>query len=303
MSKLLLKVVAFSAICFMISYAFALMSKSNVNQNFPGSLVAAYFNRASSLYWGFDFDGGMQQVNVQKELDVNQIFELSVRTDDIDIEAEPSSASQLVVELNGEVTVSEKSEEIFKINTEKETLNIEVLARNPNFQWGFEEQEGPRARLKIKVPDSLTRLTIKTIAGDILVDRINATQMQIDTISGNVSYEGEKLEKLIYKSVSGDLDVKAPLQDGDLESVSGDFAMNLDFSSPQLRIKTASGDASMKFSKTPDLWVNFKSVSGELHTDSSSQSSETPGSVESRVKLGSGKSSLDFESISGNLTL
>jgi hypothetical protein len=213
-----------------------------------------------------------RQIDEVHPLDLSQIEEIVVRTVSIDVEVNglPGSeagatAASGTVQLRS--TVSEHVQQALEIKQEGNRL---ILSTDENegsrddwrFTWRTNEP-GYERGLKLRLP---------------------------------ADWKG----RLLFESVSGDLEVKAQLERLESKTVSGD----LDFVGlcPNFNIETVSGDTELKLPQSPGLRVDATSVSGDLEAAGLS-AIESPGQIRIDSQLGSGSNSVVFESVSGDLEI
>ncbi|MEK2646976.1 DUF4097 family beta strand repeat-containing protein [Bdellovibrio sp. BCCA] len=91
---------------------------------------------------------------------------------------------------------------------------------------------------------NVDELELKTVSGDIALNQVSANKIEMKSVSGNLNAEGASIKKIEGKSVSGNLAFANSLPaDIDLTSVSGDVKMKLvKNDKTQFALKSVSGD-------------------------------------------------------------
>jgi DUF4097 and DUF4098 domain-containing protein YvlB len=152
---------------------------------------------------------------------------------------------------------------------------IKVLLKKST-HWG----DGGDADLQIRVP-AASRLDINTVSADIVVHdvtgaqrlqavsgevttEVDAEEAEVKTVSGDVSLRGEgKTSVLNLTTVSGNAQVSHVAGEITATTVSGDLTLSLD-KLTRARLRTTSGDLSMRGAMADSARVDGETISGDL---------------------------------------
>ncbi len=148
-------------------------------------------------------------------------------------------------------------------------------------------------------PSSLGKLIINSVSGNVNVDcLIASTSIDIQTVSGRVNIVGTETKKINAGTVSGYVNFNGKADDIIFESVSGGLLLQIPtFNS--FKADTTSGEVKIifDFSGISGFTTNFDSISGTFKSD-------YPTTVSgSRYTNGDGSALIDFDSVSGGLTI
>ena len=175
-------------------------------------------------------------------------------------------------------------------------------------------------RLTVYIPqtmaDMLGNATVEAVSADLLLEGISAYELNLKTVSGNIKADIEnKAEKLLVKTVSGDVNIKASGDEVKLESVSGDVNLSGEFG--RLEADSVSGDITIKSGNCPHT-VRLKAVSGDIeltipeNKGFTASYSVVSGSFKcafptmnssKKAVYGDGSATFSFNTVSGDITI
>lgn len=162
--------------------------------------------------------------------------------------------------------------------------------------------EGDRNVLHIEVKyPSRSKRTEPTVL--ILQVPLRA-ELEIDTVSADITVHGMAAREMALESVSGDITANGAPGRAKVESVSGD--LNLTFNSSDVAVSTVSGDLTLNGRLTGE--VSVETVAGDVRVDSkgeklsSFRAGTVSGDVQARMALAD-DGEVKMESVSGDLLL
>ncbi|MEO5629282.1 MAG: DUF4097 family beta strand repeat-containing protein [Thermomonas sp.] len=162
--------------------------------------------------------------------------------------------------------------------------------------------EGDRKTLHIEVKyPSRSRKTEPTIL--ILQVPLRA-DLEIDTVSADITVHGMASREITLESVSGDITANGAPGSAKVESVSGDI--NLTFNSGDVEVSSVSGDLTLRGRLNGE--VSVETVAGDVHVDSkgeklsSFRAGTVSGDIQVQTALADG-GEVKMESVSGDLLL
>ena len=127
------------------------------------------------------------------------------------------------------------------------------------------------------------KLELKTASGDVNLDRFEADNGTLQTVSGDVEI-GYVEADLTLRTISGDVEVgvvRGPLA---VSTTSGDVALR-SLEAGELRVQSVSGDSRIGIGRGTRIWIDASSVSGdmtsdlEMGPDTAVAEAESPGEV------------------------
>ena len=249
---------------------------------------------------------------------------------------------------NGDVNVSVAEQETVEVNAFPEEIEVRLdddgvlyirqgttASSTVAFGRGL-----ARTDVEVTLPDKVWDFVrINTVNGDVeLEDALEANELSIQTVSGDISADNACCPQIVLKSISGDIDgsdmagnvlaesksgditlsgsfveVKADSMSGDLEisgtakivhgtSMSGDVDAEIETLPSELKASSKSGDCCVRIPDGQGFTVNLHTVSGDLNTDF-----ELVGTLGKKstnaIYLDGGDRSFSISSISGDISL
>ncbi len=123
------------------------------------------------------------------------------------------------------------------------------------------EVTGVSAEIKVTQVSGRTRL--KSVSGDVVAS-ISSTEVEMQSVSGDVALNGGGASgNAQIKSVSGDVSIKAFAGSLDAASVSGDVVVNMEHLR-DLHLRSTSGDVVVSGSLDAGARIEAESVSGDV---------------------------------------
>jgi DUF4097 and DUF4098 domain-containing protein YvlB len=198
----------------------------------------------------------------------------------------------------------------------RERRGLGWLGRGPQFDVRVICPEQSRVSAKSGSADfegrgTLGALELKTASGDVDVHRVDGPvtahsasgdvevehavgPVEVNTASGDITL-GTVARALRANLVSGDLSVREAAESVKVNSVSGDLQVEA-VQRGKIELQSVSGDIEVGVRRGTDVWMDVRSVSGDMH--SSLTPTEGPGSgdadvVELRIKSVSGDVRID----------
>jgi Putative adhesin len=227
----------------------------------------------------------IHDLNLNLRLPAGRMEVLARETTEVELRLEPENSAARELLESGGVTVE------LRQRGEGHELLVEVpgrrggwLGRGPQFDLRIECPSGSRVSARSGSSDfesqgTLGSLEVKTASGDVDVDRVDG-QVSIQSASGDVQIESA-LGPVDVNTASGDVDLgtvertlKANLVSGDLSvreagesvkanSVSGDQQVEA-VSRGKIELHTVSGDIDVGVRRGTDVWLDVRSISGDM---------------------------------------
>jgi DUF4097 and DUF4098 domain-containing protein YvlB len=284
--------------CFLLSYVSASMAGSA--DDYPTSIGKAYIRIGGN--------GAKTTVkNFSKTLSTKDVKQVVIEVIGTDIDIASTDSDQISAEL--EIGATEGVDPLTIEQNEKD-LVIKIKQTNTS-DIGFhislgEGSQSSGGKLKIKLPLGIKNLSIKTVNGDVHAPGLALDELKLVTVSGDSELNNAKISTLDLKSTSGSVNLKGEANKVRGQSVSGEITLNLKTLSPDIELKTTSGDVIASFPTQPNLQLNFHTVSGDVSiakeisgTSNNSDSTEKNFSM----KLGQGKGQFTVKTVSGDLSI
>lgn len=142
----------------------------------------------------------------------------------------------------------------------------------------------------------LNELTIAVTSAYVDLFEINASKLNLTTVSGGCTVDGFFDEVSIF-TTSGDAFVYGSFERGTFESVSGGLYITADGMMRSFRADSISGDVSLTLPDALGFTLAFDSVSGSLYSDELDSASSV------HFTHGDGTADLKVDTVSGDLSL
>lgn len=184
---------------------------------------------------------------------------ISIETRSGNISIKTTSANEISIFASGKLDKS-RAPRLLDIDT----ANGELVINEPNN--GVDELE-----MRIEVPSSFrSEIDVLSISGDISIENLSANNLVAKTTSGETVISAAKVDSVTLVTVSGDMRVyDSAISSLNSKSVSGEIDIDSRGTS-DVKLKSVSGNIKLKLPMTDSFRFNLKSVSGDIktvHTD------------------------------------
>ncbi|MEE4305042.1 MAG: DUF4097 family beta strand repeat-containing protein [Wenzhouxiangella sp.] len=164
------------------------------------------------------------------------------------------------------------------IEGDSDNWRIELEPVEGNFEWGSNHRSSeltlyvPRAsdlELETVSGDMSVRdlsgpaLEVESVSGDLELSAIDSAEIDIQTVSGDIQADAVAGEESDFESVSGDLTIRGARGRIDVQAVSGHVDLEATEVS-DFESETVSGDLKARLSPTPGATLSLSSHSGSL---------------------------------------
>lgn len=149
--------------------------------------------------------------------------------------------------------------DVFKGFTSSAKARVSILVpRDVSLKFGVVSADG--------LISGLTEdATISTVSGDIVVDRVYG-DLELNSVSGEIAVR-DHYGNVTAKSVSGNLTVSGEVLRLTSNAVSGDAFLDLRGIPDEVRVKTVSGDVTVRLESHVPAQYKVNTVSGKLQLD------------------------------------
>ena len=220
---------------------------------------------------------------------------LEIRIPAGSVEIEAAATAETVVELDAK-DKGRRAVEDALIELRGDRLVIDVS--NDKRLWGISVSFGGDFRLRVRCPhhsnvqvktgaadveadgelgsveiqsgssdvtlQAAAELEVKTASGDVEVSRVHG-DARVNTASGDVEL-GTVMGDVHARLVSGDFSIEEAHGDLSVTTVSGDQEVGAVFEG-EVTLNSVSGDISVRVAQGSRLWIDAKSVSGDMSSD------------------------------------
>ncbi len=188
--------------------------------------------------------------------DINEVI---VECDSADIVVEKSYDGAVLFDCDFEGTPSQRLAYTIDFRAE-DGKAYATVKKKETFSNFFKQVSGPN-ELYVKIPETVTRIKLSTLAGDIACGQLASKRMDLNTMSGDIELRNLDIQDVYANTMSGDVDaydIRASIVD--LKSMSGDI--EFEGVAGNLHLASTSGDIEGKV--TGARKVKATSVSGDV---------------------------------------
>lgn len=248
------------------------------------------------------------------------IAELSIDTDEFDIQIEHHDLDDITIVLSGEVQGSnQKALELAKLlKTTAQGSKLMVSAHTKEYKkqlgnrwFKFFAFSDSSLLMTLKIPRTVQSVTTHQSSGDLRVLQPNLKSIKVQASSGDTSIVGGLVKSVEFIITSGDFDVTSEVDQLKGHLTSGDITIASSVLHPNMDLATTSGD--IKVTVPPKAFVNVQAsaTSGEIElfgTESNGslaklnkqfgapQQSQDPGKM-GQIKLATTSGDIEVESL------
>ncbi len=194
---------------------------------------------------------------------------LVIEADSAEVYLDESDDGNLNINYENDGNPNQKLVYRFECKQKGKTLYATVK-KQPGISNFFQTLGCPDISLYVGLNDSLKKVSVKTMSGDVNANEIGVEQLKINSMSGDINIEDSSITVAELQTMSGDIDVSMDAATSiTMSSISGD----LDFEGycESIHAKTTSGDVDFTIeNENSDITVS--SVSGDINIDLSNDS-------------------------------
>ena len=242
------------------------------------------------------------ETQVDERRTINAGAELEVTTVSGDVDFIATSGSELVI--TGQL--ADNVEEL-RIEGDPDDWSVKVIHKDRD-GWNWKNRDAGRTYLEIRLPAG-TNLEAESVSGDISVTGMSPEYLDIENVSGDVTVSESSPVSIDVETVSGDMEIfSGGSESTELKSVSGNITA--EGIAGSLSVGTVSGNATI--TSGPLEEGDFETVSGSMQLDlalnaiseldvsshSGDISVALPGDLPIRLDAESHRTSIDGEELS-----
>lgn len=248
----------------------------------------------SAKLGGLTRDISMNDVDIERVFDADQVESIDVTTVSKNITLYKSSGSEVKLHLHGQSNIDNEIME-FTSEIREDKLVVEVK-RKEMISIGFSFIED--VKLDIYVPSNFYKnINLKSTSGEITVEEINVDRLEMKTVSGNIDGNNLYTDFSNLETTSGDMMLRDFKGEVKVKTISGNLFIDYKELTGKAKINTTSGDIELKIPEGSALTSIFDSVSGDFN---SNIALTRMGNVSS---YGDDGSEIRVKTVSGNYTL
>lgn len=300
------------------------------NEKYPDGIKinCGFDSGKGGFFWESNRKGRIVEI-AKLPADAVKSLDIQLHNGDVNL----SVCEQDTVEVNGrpeeEIEVRLDDDGVLYIRQGKTASSTAAFGRGlartdveiclPKKVWGFIRINTVNGDVQLDDALEANELNLQTVSGDISADNACCPQMTFKTISGDIDGT-EMAGNVLAESKSGDItlsgafvEVKASSMSGDIDlrgtadlvdcsSMSGDVSADIESLPSQLRADSKSGDCFVRIPDGQGFTVSLHTVSGDMNTDFELVGTLGKKST-SAIYLDGGDRNYSISSISGDILL
>ncbi len=205
----------------------------------------------------------------------------------------------------------------FDVKQKGKTLYATVKKQNSLSNF-FQTLGSPDISLYVGLNDSVKKVSVRTMSGDVNAEEIDIEQLKINsmsgdidvsdcsiittelsTMSGDVNVTLDEGSALSVSSISGDIDFEGTCESIHAKTTSGDIDFTIDNENSDITVSSVSGDIDIELQNDNGFVANVKSTAGSINLTCGDDEKEV--SRSGSYIMGDGGAKLSLSSISGDI--
>lgn len=193
----------------------------------------------------------------------------------------------------------ENEKDRLRWRVEDGVLKIHHIAAG--YRYGFSRI--PKKDLTVKIPFGtavgLKELSTDSTSADVVISGITASEkIKLNTVSGGTNLKGVSTAKLEIDTVSGDVTAEGEFSELKGDSVSGNISITSESPLKKLRCDSTSGDVTLSLPESGGFALKTDTVSGDINCEFLTASSK-----KDRRVYGDGSGDFKIDTVSGDITV
>ena len=294
MGKVALWLFIVMAISFFISGAIIAANWKDMADDFPHGNIEGF------AIWG---DSYSHDIDESYSVGLDDIKNIRVENVSTDINIIKISGDEIEVEYKGEV-LSRENAQLPELKVLQDGSDLEIVIKRKNkVNFSVFPLVSESTKLNIYIPYSYNGdIEIDTISADISIDDFELNEIGIETVSGDVNCNFDKVQEVSVETTSGDIYLKNVMGSFYIESVTGDVEMILESIDFDSGIGTISGNIKIKFDDFKDGFeLEYSTTSGSFKNDFEEITSSFVENKYAKIKYISADNHIVIDTVSGDL--
>lgn len=242
---------------------------------------------------------------------------LVIEADSAEIYLDASDDEQLNINYENDGNPNQKLLYRFDCKQKGKTLYASVKKQSglSNF---FQTLGCPDITLYFGLNDSVKKVSVRTMSGDVNASEIEIDQLKINSMSGDINIEDSSITvgdlqtmsgdidvtvddatAFTISSISGDIDLSGYCESIHAKTTSGDVDFTLENENSDITASSVSGDINVELSNDSGYVANVKSTAGSINLNCGDEEKEVTRS--GNYIMGEGGARLTLSSISGDI--
>lgn len=250
-----------SMLCFGLSYAFhrANPIPPSGHHGYPLSVLIGMHDALDPK--GALPPGAKRTVEESFELNDRDLRKVVLHLVNTDVRVQSSKDGKFKLLFQGEKSPTPDAKPVFSHELKDGEVTIHSL----------ESPEAPSGTFTLEIPESVMRLDLESVSGDLRGSIGSLEKLTLKTVSGQVRLESKRIRELDLRSTSGDASISAEFGRIQARSISGDLTFGMRATPvADLSFHTVSGNRKISPAiqvKSPGIPVTIETVSGDLKLD------------------------------------
>jgi lia operon protein LiaG len=157
--------------------------------------------------------------------------------------------------------------------------------------------------IKISEIKAKDNISASSVSGSCNIDKAISDYLKINTTSGSINIDFLEAREITIKTVSGDAKLTAAAEEAEINSTSGNFAVNFTNEVEKINAKSISGNVKLGLPGSAGFTADLKTVSGSINCEDFLMSISSSGKRELKGRVGSGEGEIDISTTSGDIKI
>ena len=205
----------------------------------------------------------------------------------------------------------------FDVNQKGKTVYATVKKQNSLSNF-FQTLGSPDISVYVGLNDSVKKVSVRTMSGEVGVDEADIEQLKVNTMSGDINVNDcsiitaelstmsgdvdvtlDEGSVLSMSTISGDIDFQGTCESLHAKTTSGDVDFTIDNENSDVTVSSVSGDIDVELTNDNGFVANVKSTAGSITLSCGDDEKEVTRS--GSYIMGDGGAKLSLSSISGDI--
>ncbi|MBM7615958.1 DUF4097 family beta strand repeat-containing protein [Alkaliphilus hydrothermalis] len=221
-------------------------------------------------------------VDVEEHYSIKNIQEISINARRSKIEIYSTTGDDLLIRLKGALTNTDPDLPAIKVASFKDGMLTSNLLHLEGLGYGHIEN----LSFSLFIPNSYQKkINLQTICSPVKIKELNAGELYLEGISGDLHLHQLLAKTSVIKSVSGKVEVEEAKGSVKIETISGDIKINLNRDFKDLHISSTTGNTEIKGHVKEEISLSHQTITGKFNTSFPIGSSTNIESNKAKIKL------------------
>lgn len=259
------------------------------------------FGLGLSVNFGTKYSNADKYSAGNAKFPVDDLTDIRINWIDGEVNVLPCDGSDIEIEETSDSSLSEKEKVHYYYD--KGILYIQYKKSEKGFIFGITNNHEKDKSLTLRIPKifcgSISSFELDTASSQNDIRGLSCADMDIDNVSGEtILTDVEVTNMLDIDNVSGEINLQGTYQQIEIDTVSGSCSIDTDITPSSFNLDTVSGDCEIILPFSSEFSAEIDSVSGDIDFRGFNVTKDDDTYI-----CGSGGNELDFDTVSGDVTV